>query len=92
MPTMDDVVLGLIEKTVEIAEHGKTEHSHSLYQIWDPLLRIYASCGADEEHLGRSLAVIDALVGLDAVGALFDRMRRSSLLAVRWQVSSSRSR
>jgi hypothetical protein len=66
---MDDVVLGLIETTVVIAKAGAAGHSHSLYQIWDPLLRIYASCGDDAKRLGRCLDVIDQLVGLDAVGS-----------------------
>jgi hypothetical protein len=66
---MDDIVLGLIEKSVTIAKSGKTGRMHGLYQIWDPLLRIYASCGTDTKRLTRCLDVIDTLVGLDAIGS-----------------------
>ena len=44
---MSDVVLGLIEKTVAVAKsRGPKNTSLSTYQIWDPLLRIYASSSA----------------------------------------------
>jgi hypothetical protein len=66
---MDDVVLGLIERTVEAVKAGGSGGGHGLYQIWDPLLRIYASCGVDGDRLKRCLDVIDMLVQLDAVGS-----------------------
>tara|TARA_R110000868_G_C10970594_1_gene769794 strand:+ start:2578 stop:6261 length:3684 start_codon:yes stop_codon:yes gene_type:complete len=66
---MDDVVLGLIEKAVEIVKSGAGGPAYGLYQIWDPLLRIYASCGANEARLSKCLNVIDDLILLDAVGS-----------------------
>lgn len=66
---MDDVVLGLIERTVETVKADGPGGGHSLYQIWDPLLRIYASSGANGDRLTRCLDVIDTLVQLDAVGS-----------------------
>ncbi|PTR05648.1 MULTISPECIES: hypothetical protein, partial [unclassified Novosphingobium] len=66
---MDDVVLGLIERTVEVVKTGGPGGGRGLYQIWDPLLRIYATCGANGARLKRCLDVIDVLVQLDAVGS-----------------------
>lgn len=66
---MDDVVLGLIEWTVEVVKARGPGGGHGLYQIWDPLLRIYASCGTNGDRLKRCLDVIDMLVQLDAVGS-----------------------
>ena len=66
---MDDVVLGLIEKSVYIVKSGAGGAAYGLYQIWDPLLRIYASCGTNEARLSKCLNVIDDLVLLDAVGS-----------------------
>jgi hypothetical protein len=66
---MDDVVLGLIERTVEAVMAGGPASGHGLYQIWDPLLRIYASCGANGNRLKRCLDVIDELVQVDAAGS-----------------------
>jgi hypothetical protein len=62
---MDEIVLGLIEKVVAMAQGRKDDLGTSLYQIWDPLLRIYASCGDDTARLARCLDVIDDLVVLD---------------------------
>jgi hypothetical protein len=54
---------------VEVVEASGSGGGHSLYQVWDPLLRIYASCGADGDRLKRCLDVIDVRVRLDAVGS-----------------------
>lgn len=66
---MDDVVLGLIDQTVGIVKAGKGGPAYGLYQIWDPLLRIYASSADNAVRQAKCLDVIDDLVTLDAVGS-----------------------
>jgi len=66
---MDDVVLGLIEKTVAVAKSRPTQPNHGMYQIWDPLLRIYASSVHDGDRLSKCLDVLDDMVAIDGMGS-----------------------
>lgn len=66
---MDDVVLGLIEKTVAVAKSRPRQPNLGMYQIWDPLLRIYASSAGDPDRLSRCLDIVDDMVAIDGMGS-----------------------
>ena len=73
---MDDLALDLIEQVVDAARTSDKKNSTGLYQLWDPVFRIYGSSEDNPERLKRSLDLIDLLILHDPVGG--DKLRQMS--------------